>query len=139
MNIIEMIYYRLKRNNKIRPSGEIWRFLSDTFEIGFIKAKVGKKNAIVFHVRSKESNHSIPHVHAKFGKYEISIAIKDGRVLAGNLPHKNQKIAQQWVLDNQEKLINDWKNLAISLKVSGNVSFLDKPEINKLDKGDKNN
>lgn len=126
MNIIEFMRCRLKRNrNLLRPSGEIWKFLSDVFEIGFIKAKVGKKNAISFYVRSKESNHSIPHVHAKFGKHQISIAINDGKVLAGNLPNKNQKIAQKWVLDNKEKLLNDWKNLALSLKVTGNVSMLD--------------
>ena len=94
--------------------GEIKHFIEEVFEIYEIRGLVGKENGISFVVHSNEHNHSIPHVHAKYGKYEISIAIESGEVLAGNLPRKNQKIAREWVLTNQTKLLSDWNNYSMS-------------------------
>ena len=58
--------------------------------------------------------HHIPHVHAAYGKYNISIEIETGKVLAGNPPAKNQRLAVEWVIANKVQLLNDWKSIAIS-------------------------
>ena len=93
---------------------EVTEFLRDSFELMEVRGRVGCKDGISFSVRSNEGNHVIPHVHARFGEYEISIAIETGAILAGNLPKKNQKIAVSWVANNRDKLLSDWRSLALS-------------------------
>ena len=103
--------WMIKRLNEPK---EIISFLEEVFEITEIRGLVGKVKGISFVVHSNEQNHCIPHVHAKYGKYEISIAIESGEVLAGNLPSKNQKKAIDWVLSNKKKLLSDWNNYSLS-------------------------
>lgn len=93
---------------------EIAAFLEDAFFIVEIRQRVGEIKGISFQVRSREHNHSIPHVHASYGEYEVSIAIEDGRILSGNLPAKREKLASEWVKENKEKLLADWKNYTLS-------------------------
>ena len=95
-------------------SPEITAFLRDAFELMEIRGRVGGIDGITFSVRTNEGNHCIPHVHAKCVEYEVSVAIETGEVLAGNLPRKNQKAAVSWVLQNQDKLMNDWRSIALS-------------------------
>lgn len=95
------------------PKG-ITSFLDSVFEIVEIRGRVGYTNGINFVIRTDEKKHHIPHVHASYGKYNISIEIETGKVLAGNLPSKNQKLAVEWVKANKIQLMNDWKNIAIS-------------------------
>lgn len=104
---------------------EIIAFLDDVFEIYEIRGKVGRENGVVFEIRTNEQNHSIPHVHASYGEHNISIGIESGIVFAGNLPKKNQKAAINWVLSHQEKLLNDWKNIAISAISNMTATSLD--------------
>jgi len=57
----------------------------------------------------RESNHNRPHIHAYWKKeYEISIAIKNGEVLAGEFPSKYLKSLEQWVVKNQSDLLEAW-------------------------------
>ena len=93
---------------------EVTEFLRDSFELMEIRGRVGYENGISFSIRSNEGNHCIPHVHAKVGEFEISIAIETGEILAGNLPRKNQRIAVAWVLKNRKKLLSDWQSIALS-------------------------
>lgn len=116
-----MHYLIIKRKH---PS-EITNFLDSVFEIYEIRGRVGITNGIVFSVRTNEQNHTLPHVHAQYGDYYISIGIDTGNVLAGNLPKKNQKIAIAWVLNNKDKLLNDWRDIAISATSSMTKSRLD--------------
>ena len=104
---------------------EITSFLDNIFEIYEIRGRVGDINGITFCVRTNEQNHTIPHVHAKYGDYNISIEIATGKVLAGNLPKKNQKVAVEWVLKNKDKLLVDWRDIAISAKTTMTKSKLD--------------
>lgn len=99
-------------NNKVPV--EIANFLEQVFEIYEVRARVGEENGIKFYVHSNEQNHSLPHIHARFNQYEASISILSGDILAGNIPGKNLKFAQKWVLCHQEKLLNDWRNMVIS-------------------------
>lgn len=93
---------------------EIISFFYDVFELYEIRVKVGRENGVVFEIRTNEKNHSLPHVHAAYGEYSISIDIVSGKVLAGRLPKKKQKTAVDWVLAHKDKLLGDWKNIAIS-------------------------
>lgn len=102
------------KSSEMSDYPEIYDFLSLVFMIIEIRASVGKENGIVFEVRTNEKNHTISHVHARYGEYNISIAIETGEVLAGNLPKQQSKLAQQWVASNQDKLKSDWLNIAIS-------------------------
>ena len=114
-----MIFLGFKYPNEINS------FLDNVFEICELRAQVDFKNGIIFIIRTNEKNHSLPHVHAEYGKYSISIEIKTGKVLAGNLPKKNQKRAVEWVLKNKEKLLNDWRHIAISAVSVSTASALD--------------
>ena len=104
---------------------EIANFIEKVFEIYEVRARVGQENGIIFLVHSNEQNHGLPHIHARFNQYEVSISILSGEILAGNIPNKNLKIAQKWVLNNQWKLLDDWKNLVISAPTYFNKSNLD--------------
>lgn len=104
----------IMKHNKIRIPKEIEEFFVTVFEIVRVRRLVIKVDEISFIVHSNEQNHHIPHIHAKYGKYEVSIAIESGKVLAGNLPPKNQKKAVKWVLNNKKKLLSDWKDYALS-------------------------
>ncbi|MBR3781379.1 MAG: DUF4160 domain-containing protein [Clostridia bacterium] len=104
---------------------EILEFLQDVFEIQYIRGRIGKVNGISFIVHTNEKNHTLPHIHAVYGEYNISIEISTGKVLDGNLPRKNQKIAIAWVLKNKENLLNTWSTTAISAKAELTISGLD--------------
>lgn len=93
---------------------EIVSFLESTFQITEIRERVGKIRGIKFEVRSKEGNHTIPHVHAEYDNYQVSIEIETGKILAGNLPKSQHRTASDWVLNNKEMLLGKWNSLSIT-------------------------
>lgn len=103
---------------------DILKFFTEVFDMYEVRKRVGKSEGIIFEVRSNESNHNIPHIHAKYGKYQVSIEIKTGKVLVGNLPKTQMKKASNWVLDNSDRLMTEWKNFTISAKLSLHESRL---------------
>lgn len=103
-------YYKLERY----APPEIIKFLKDIFLIYQIRGRVGGYNGIKFVVHTMEKNHVIPHIHAEYGKYNISIEIDSQRILAGNLPAKQQKFAQQWVKEHRGELLSKWSDIALS-------------------------
>lgn len=111
---------------KSRYPKEIIFFLDSIFEIYEIRGKVGQVNGIKFEIRTNEQNHALPHIHAQYGEFNISIEIESGRILAGNLPKKNEQLAVDWVVRNRDKLMEDWKNIAIS-----SVSMLTKSRLSQ--------
>jgi hypothetical protein len=64
----------------------------------------------------------MPHIHAEYGEYEASIAIKDGSVLGGSLPPGKMKLVQAWVEIHKEDLLANWK-----LAVAGEPVFKIEP------------
>ncbi|MFR5756074.1 MAG: DUF4160 domain-containing protein [Lachnospiraceae bacterium] len=96
---------------------EIINFLFETFCIVEQRGIVGRINAIKFEIRTKEENHNLPHVHASYGEYEISIAIDNGDILAGSLPYKQVKIAKKWIEENKDMLNTTWKNIKIECEM----------------------
>lgn len=103
-------------DSKAKYPSEIRLFFDTVFELYEIRGRVGNVDGIKFEIRSKESNHNIPHVHAEYGEFNISIEIESGKVLAGNLPNKNKKKAVDWVFMNKNELLTKWKDIAISTK-----------------------
>lgn len=60
----------------------------------------------------------LPHFHARYQDFKASIAIEDGRVLAGSLPPKQIKLVQAWVELHRDELFADWQ-----LAVNGEEPF----------------
>jgi hypothetical protein len=58
-------------------------------------------------------HYNLPHFHAKYAEYEISIGIEDGDVLAGELPRKQLRLVQAWIELHRDELQADWE-LAVS-------------------------
>ena len=110
---------------RFKAPTEIISFLESIFEIYQIRARVGRQNGVAFEIRTNEQNHSLPHVHAAYGEYNISMDIESGQILAGSLPKKNQKAAVDWVLAHKDKLLGDWKNIAISAVSTMTRTMLD--------------
>lgn len=93
---------------------EIVSFLESTFMIMEIRERVGEIRGIKFEIRTKEGNHIIPHIHAAYDKYNVSIEIETGKILAGNLPRPQQKIASDWVVRNRENLLGKWNSISFA-------------------------
>ena len=105
--------WRMIKAKKEIPD-EIISFMDDVFLITEIRERLAIVHGVKFEVRSREQNHSIPHIHASYDNYEISIAIPDGSVLAGNLPTKQQRIAVDWVRAHADELLGKWSSFAMS-------------------------
>jgi hypothetical protein len=54
-------------------------------------------------------HHNVPHFHAKYAEYEVSISIEDGEVLAGELPRKQLRLVQAWIELHRDELLADWE------------------------------
>lgn len=52
-------------------------------------------------------HHNKPHVHAKYGEFEISITL-DGKIINGNMPLKQMKLIQAWIELHCEEIEAAW-------------------------------
>ena len=66
--------------------------------------------------------HNLPHIHVRYAGTKASIAIDDGRILAGNIPPKQLKLVQAWIEIHKDELFADWE-----LAVSGEQPFQIEP------------
>ncbi len=57
-------------------------------------------------------DHGTPHCHGVYGDYAASFAIKEGMILAGQMPPKQEKKIQEWILANQNELMEKWNELS---------------------------
>ena len=57
----------------------------------------------------QQSEHNPPHIHAIYGEYTSSINIQTGEILDGNLPIRALKLVQEWLLLNQNKILQIWE------------------------------
>nr|WP_290702435.1 DUF4160 domain-containing protein [Halomonas sp. UBA3074] len=53
--------------------------------------------------------HKLPHLHVKYGGYELIIAIESGECLEGYLPNKQRKRAENRIAEHREQLMNMWQ------------------------------
>jgi hypothetical protein len=63
-------------------------------------------------------HHNTPHIHAKYGEFDVSIGISDGELLAGELPRKQLRLVQAWIELHRDELMADWE-----LAVSGEAPY----------------
>lgn len=52
-------------------------------------------------------HHHKPHIHAKYGEYEISITL-DGECINGNMPAKQIKLIVAWMEIHKDELNAAW-------------------------------
>ena len=57
--------------------------------------------------------HNLPHIHVRYSGDKASIAIDDGRILAGGIPQKQLKMVQAWIEIHKDELYADWELAAI--------------------------
>jgi len=53
--------------------------------------------------------HHTPHIHVRYSGMKASIAIEDGRLLAGDIPIKQLKMVQAWIEIHKDELFADWE------------------------------
>jgi len=66
----------------------------------------------------ESERHHLPHIHVRYSGEKASIAIEDGRILAGGFPSKQLKMVQAWIEIHKDELLADWE-----LAVSGEEPF----------------
>ena len=62
--------------------------------------------------------HHAPHIHARYQGKKSSIAIEDGRLLAGDFPPRQLRMVQVWIDIHRDELLADWE-----LVVAGEKPF----------------
>ncbi len=53
-------------------------------------------------------DHNPPHIHARYGKYKVTIDIKTHR-FNGEFPPPGKKLILQWMKLNEAELLEMWK------------------------------
>ena len=102
------------RITKRETPEEIVSLINSVFCLYEIRAQVGRERGIVFIVHTNEGNHAIPHVHAEYGEFNVSISLIDQAILAGNIPKKQSELAQNWVSAHKDELLTKWSNISLS-------------------------
>jgi|TARA_Y100000310_G_scaffold230732_1_gene233220 hypothetical protein len=54
------------------------------------------------------NDHAPPHFHARYGAYEIRVAIQDGEILSGSFPKRAQQMVAEWLGLHRSELMEDW-------------------------------
>jgi len=55
------------------------------------------------------NDHAPSHFHARYGEYEIKVAIESGDVLAGQMPWRAERLIIEWSSLHRAELAEDWK------------------------------
>jgi len=63
---------------------------------------------LIYLYRELNGQHNIPHVHAQYGEFELSISF-DGNIITGNLPNKQRKLVEAWAALYEDELKAAWK------------------------------
>ena len=62
--------------------------------------------------------HHVSHIHAEYQGESAVFSIPEGKLLAGKLPSKKQKLVVAWIEIHKEDLLADWE-----LAVNGKTPF----------------
>jgi hypothetical protein len=54
-------------------------------------------------------HHHLAHIHVRYQGSKASVAIEDGRVLAGDFPPRQLRMVQVWVDLHRDELMADWE------------------------------
>jgi hypothetical protein len=53
--------------------------------------------------------HHAPHIHVRYQGEKASIAIDDGRLLAGDFPTRQLRMVQVWIDIHRDELMANWE------------------------------
>ncbi len=56
------------------------------------------------------NDHNPPHFHAKYGDYQITVAIETG-VVEGKFPKRALSLVMEWYEYHKDELLNNWYSL----------------------------
>ncbi len=68
--------------------------------------------------------HHLPHIHADYQGETAVYSIPDGKLLAGAIPAKKEKLVVAWIEIHQDDLLADWE-LAVNGKTPFKIKGLD--------------
>lgn len=74
------------------------------------RKQVGVINGIKLIIHANEQGHNKAHLHAQYQSDEVVISIPDGKIIRGNIPAKQQRMASEWVKNNADYLIKCWND-----------------------------
>lgn len=57
----------------------------------------------------ESERHHLQHIHVRYSEHKASVAIDDGRILAGSFPPKQLKLVQAWIEIHKAELFADWE------------------------------
>jgi hypothetical protein len=57
------------------------------------------------------NDHFPLHFHAEYGNYRAMISIETGEILEGEMPNKQLKLIQAWVILHEQELIDNFEGL----------------------------
>jgi len=69
----------------------------------------GDSNAAGIRYLLDNHHRNLPQFYAKYAKYEATISIQDGEVLAEELPRKQLRLVQAWLELHRDELQADWE------------------------------
>ena len=58
-------------------------------------------------------HHNHPHIHAEYQEFEAVFAIPEGVLLAGKLPRRQTRFVQNWIVEHEQELIDDWNRAIV--------------------------
>ena len=65
-----------------------------------------------------DRRHHLPHIHVRYAGSNAAVAVETGELLAGDLPTKQLRLVQAWLLIHQDELLADW-----DLSIKGEQPF----------------
>ncbi len=68
--------------------------------------------------------HHLPHIHAEYQGETGVYSIPDGKLLAGSIPSKKEKLVVAWIEIHQDSLLANWE-LAVNGKTPFKIKGLD--------------
>jgi hypothetical protein len=68
--------------------------------------------------------HQLPHIHAEYQSDVGVFSIPDGKLLAGGVPPKKEKLIVAWIEIHHDDLLADWE-LAVNGKTPFKIKGLD--------------
>ncbi|GHV87156.1 hypothetical protein AGMMS50255_4520 [Spirochaetia bacterium] len=54
------------------------------------------------------NDHNPPHFHAEYNEYDALIAIRNLKVIGGDLPSRELRLVMEWAALHQQELMEDW-------------------------------
>ncbi len=53
-------------------------------------------------------DHPPPHIHVEYGEFEAQFEIESGRLIAGKLPPRAQKLVKEWLKLRKSEVLKAW-------------------------------